>query len=170
MKQQMNARISKLTAEQLAALVTKTGMNQAEVISVAIDRMFNKEIEMDIKIEYGTFSFPADAGGVLFMESAETGAMVSAMSNRGKTFSLFAPKTLGNSEYPTIEATQEQLAATVQIINEVEGMNEHWSVEQHPRGNDCFDLIRSSSHDSAQYIVSRRPIAVVLKKFREVAP
>ena len=46
MKQQMNARISKLTASQLATLVSKTGMNQTEVISVAIDRMYNKEIEM----------------------------------------------------------------------------------------------------------------------------
>ena len=47
----MNARISKLTANQLAALVSKTGMNQTEIISVAIDRMFNKEITMNAKFE-----------------------------------------------------------------------------------------------------------------------
>ena len=46
MKQQVNFRAAKLTASQLATLVNKTGMNQTEVISVAIDRMYNKEIEM----------------------------------------------------------------------------------------------------------------------------
>ena len=169
MKQQMNARISKLTAEQLAALVSKTGMNQTEVISVAIDRMHNKEFKMDVKIEYGTFTFPADHGSALFMESVETGAMVSLTSNRGKTFSLFAPKTLGSSEYPTLEATQEKLTATIQIINEIESAGENFSVEQHPRGNDRFDLIRVGQ-DPVRYVVNHKPIAALLKKFREVTP
>ena len=46
-KNSTSFRISTLTASQLATLVSKTGMNQTEVISVAIDRMFNKEIEMN---------------------------------------------------------------------------------------------------------------------------
>lgn len=46
MKNPTSIRTSKLTAGQLATLVSKTGMNQTEVISVAIDRMYNKEIEM----------------------------------------------------------------------------------------------------------------------------
>ncbi|MHB0966004.1 MAG: hypothetical protein ACYC36_06060 [Bellilinea sp.] len=46
MKNPTSIRTSKLTASQLAALVSKTGMNQTEVISVAIDRMYNEEIGM----------------------------------------------------------------------------------------------------------------------------
>jgi hypothetical protein len=43
MKQQINFRASGLTAQQLSKLIQLTGMNQTEVVSVAIDRMFREE-------------------------------------------------------------------------------------------------------------------------------
>jgi len=45
-KRQINFRASEHTANQLAELVTRTGMTQTEVVSVAIDRFFREEITM----------------------------------------------------------------------------------------------------------------------------
>lgn len=43
MKQQVNFRASELTSRQLGELVSLTGMNQTEVIAIAIDRMYQEE-------------------------------------------------------------------------------------------------------------------------------
>lgn len=62
MKQQINFRASDLTAEQIAKLTQQTGMLQTEVIAVAIDRMYQEEIDMAQKFVYtgtalGSFDF-----------------------------------------------------------------------------------------------------------------
>lgn len=43
-KQPTSARLSDLTTRQLAELIAVTGMTQSEVISTAIDRMYQQEI------------------------------------------------------------------------------------------------------------------------------
>jgi hypothetical protein len=43
MKQQINFRASKITKDQIDALIVKTGMNLPEIVSIAIDRMFREE-------------------------------------------------------------------------------------------------------------------------------
>lgn len=43
MKQQISLRISNLTKTQIDDLGQSTGMNQTEIVSVAIDRMFREE-------------------------------------------------------------------------------------------------------------------------------
>lgn len=63
MKQQINFRSSELTAKQLAALVNTTGMNQTEVIAIAIDRMYREEnVKHQLSVNNGrTDCTPAEA-------------------------------------------------------------------------------------------------------------
>jgi len=47
MKKLISLRISALTEHQIATLQQATGMNQTEIVTVAIDRMSRKEIKMN---------------------------------------------------------------------------------------------------------------------------
>jgi len=46
-KTQKNIRMSEFTANQLAEIAQKTGLNDTEVITLAIDRLHRKEIAMN---------------------------------------------------------------------------------------------------------------------------
>jgi capsular polysaccharide biosynthesis protein len=55
-KTQVNFRASAHTSHQLDELVKKTGMNQTEVIAVAIDRMYQEETKMKTRTMNQTVS------------------------------------------------------------------------------------------------------------------
>lgn len=46
-KAQKNIRMSEFTANQLAEIAQKTGLNDTEIITLAIDRLHKKEIAMN---------------------------------------------------------------------------------------------------------------------------
>ena len=48
-KKQISIRISKLTEKQIKELLEETGMAQTEIVSIAIDRIYQEEIKMKDK-------------------------------------------------------------------------------------------------------------------------
>jgi hypothetical protein len=63
-KRPTSTRLSDLTTKQLSDLAGMTGLNQTEVISVAIDRMYREETKMSDKLDYRVIE---DNGGGLHL-------------------------------------------------------------------------------------------------------